>query len=472
MKISSDFKDKINNCVVRIIAEDININWNIPFIIEEPSKGQGSGFFIDKNGNILTCAHVVNGAKNVYIEIPSLGSDKYECEIVSICPTFDIALIKCINYKSKNYLDLGNSDKLDVGMEVMVVGYPASYTKKSRNSNNLKFTTGIIKGQQLGMIETDSAINPGNSGGPLFCNNKIIGINSMKLVSESLENIGYAIPINNYKIIKDSFKEKIIYRPNLLFEYSNTNKDIVNGLTGKLADNGIIISKIFEGSPFKGTDIKKDTIITKIDNMSIDNYGLIENYKWLDSHINIDTFLNKFKNNETIKINYFNNNKSGSCSIKLKPLKMNIRIMYPLFEEIPFMIIGGMILMNLTMNHLFNYNKNDLSMLCIANNREELLKDHLIVSFIFPNTKINILNNIVKNDLICKVNEIKVSSIDELKKALKKPIIINNKEYIKFEEKDGKSIIMLLEDLIKEDLIFSKKYNYPLNEFHKKVLNK
>ena len=206
----------------------IDINLNLPYIRQEPSKGQGTGVFIDNKGHILTCAHVVKGAINLYIEIPSLGSEKYNAIVIGICSQFDIALIKCTNYKSKIYIELGDSNNVDVGMQVMVVGYPVSNTTSS-NSNNLKFTTGIIKGQQNGMIETDSTINPGNSGGPLFCNDKIIGINSMKLKGDGLENIGFAIPINNYKIIKDCFKDKIIYRPNLLFEYNNTNKEIEIG---------------------------------------------------------------------------------------------------------------------------------------------------------------------------------------------------------------------------------------------------
>ena len=69
MEINNKLKKKINNSVVRISAEEININWNIPYFLEEPSKGQGTGFFIDKVGHILTCAHVVSGAKNIYIEI-------------------------------------------------------------------------------------------------------------------------------------------------------------------------------------------------------------------------------------------------------------------------------------------------------------------------------------------------------------------------------------------------------------------
>jgi S1-C subfamily serine protease len=476
MKINNILKKKINKCVVRILAEDININWNIPYLIKEPSKGQGTGFFIDNNGHILTCSHVVNGAKNLYIEIPSLGSDKYECEVIGLCNEFDIALIKCKTFKSKDCLELGDVENLKIGMEVMVVGYPASYTISSSNSNNLKFTIGIIKGQQRGLIETDSTTNPGNSGGPLFYKDKIIGINSMKLVGESLENIGYAIPINYYKIIKNLFEEKIIYRPRLLFDYNNTNKNLIKSLTNSSVDNGIIVSEIYDDSPFLNTNIKKDCIITSIDNFEIDNYGLIQNYKWLDTSINIDVLINKYKNNDTIKITYYNKDKKNECKIKLTPFIPPVRMIFPIFENIPYIIIGGMIFMNFTKNHLLNnQDKQLLKFYCISTDFKELLKPRLIISFIFPNTIVDKLNNVNENDFINKVNDIDVSNIDELKKALEKPIIINKKKYIKFEEEKGKSVIMLITDIIEQDILFSKIYNYPLNEFHKmynKSINK
>ena len=98
MKLSKQFKKKISLAVVRIKAEDIEINWNLPYIIEPPSYGTGTGFFIDLKGTILTCAHVVNGAKNVYIEIPSIDSKKHLCKVLSICPEFDLAIIKTLCY--------------------------------------------------------------------------------------------------------------------------------------------------------------------------------------------------------------------------------------------------------------------------------------------------------------------------------------------------------------------------------------
>ena len=469
MNFTNKIKNKINNSVVRIIAEEININWQMPYLPEVPSKGQGTGFFINKNGYILTCAHVVKNAKNIYIEIPNKNTAKYKCDLISICPTFDIAILKTKKYNSEYYLELGNSDKLEVGSEVYVIGYPVSYKKFVNSVNNIKYTKGIINGQQYGLIQTDAVINPGNSGGPLFFGNKVVGINSNKLTGDALEGIGYAIPINNYKIIKNNIDENIIYRPELLFEYNNTNDELLKEITNNKIKNGIIVSKIYENSILKNSKIKKDCIITEIDNYKINNNGLVD-YKWLFTNINIDILINKFENNSKIKIKYYCDDKIYEDVIVLKPYIGTIREMFPVFEKIPYLIIAGMVFMNFSENNLGALDKPTVELLYTWKNRNDHKKSKIFISFILPNTNANILNNIKTNEFIEKINNINVNSLNDMKKALLKPIIINNKEFIRFDTSNYSSYIIGINEIIKEDLNFSKIYNYPLNDFHKKYM--
>jgi serine protease Do len=495
MKIDNELKKRINNSVVRIIAEEINIDWKTPYLIKNPKLGQGTGFFINKDGYILTCAHVVNGAKNLYIEIPSIGDEKYECVVIGICPDFDIALIRTKTYRSKYFLELGDSDKLLVGSEVYVVGYPVSLSTSDDSVNNLKYTMGIISGQSHGLIQTDSPINPGNSGGPLILKNKIIGINSMKLVSEGLENIGYSVPIHYYKVIeydfnknaKNNYDHKIIYRPDLLFEYENTDAKILEEITnGKVKEGGIIVSKIYDSSTLnkesketkEKSGIKKGTIITEIDGYKINNYGLT-NKRWIGTQISINVLLNNISNNSMIDIKYFDDklDKIKTKKIKIIPFVPPVKFVYPVFEEVPYFILGGIVFMNFSLNHALNISGQQLGthnyqMIEYITKKEELLKPKLYVSFVFPNSKVNILNNIQRNDFIKKINNINVNSVHDLSNALKKPIVINSKEYIKIEGINDKSMLLSISDIIQQDLIFSNIYHYPLNDFHEKYLHK
>ena len=475
--MNEKMKNKINKCVVRIMAESININWEMPYLKEAPSMGQGTGFFIDNKGHILTCAHVIDGAKHLYIEIPNISSTKYECEIIGICPIFDIGLIRCKDYQPKEYIELGNSDKLKVETTVHVVGYPVSLGRYHNDSNNLKYTVGIIGGQQNGLIQTDSAINPGNSGGPLFSGNKVIGINSLKLVGDSLENIGFAIPINNYKTIKNDLfksKSKIINRPDLLFEYSNTEKETLKEMTKNKISEGIIVSKIYTSSLLKKSTIKEGDIIIEIDKYKLDNFGLTKNYKWIGTSIKHNILMNKFKNNQSIIIKFYSliDKKIKKYNIVLKPFISPIRTIYPAFEKIEYLVFGGMVFSNLTTNYINNLqitNEKKLEMYALLKNTDEYLNPKLCLTTVF-NKKILMLKNIKHGDIITKVNDINVDDIITLKHALSRPIVINKNKFIKVENKNSKSIILPINELLKEDKTFSNNYSYEISNLYEKII--
>ena len=124
--------------------------------------------------------------------MPKLGNKTFECDIISVYPKLDLALIRVKDFKNKKYLEFGNSEIIKKGDNVIALGYPLG-------QNKLKITSGIVSGYQDGDIQTDSPINPGNSGGPLVnTNNKVIGINYAGY--DEAQNIGYAIPIEYVKI--------------------------------------------------------------------------------------------------------------------------------------------------------------------------------------------------------------------------------------------------------------------------------
>ena len=473
MKFSNALQKKISKAVVKIIAEDININWQIPYKQKTPRKGHGTGFFINDKGYILTCAHVICNSKNIYIEIPSIGTQKIKCDIIGFCPHFDIALIRTQTYKSKYFLNIGNSDTIKVGDQVYVVGYPAS---SFNSTDNLKYTIGIISGQQSGLIQTDSAINPGNSGGPMFLGNKVIGINSQKIVDSSIENVGFSTPINYYKVIKanlfrNTSANPIIHRPSLLFSFNNTDIEVLKAVSGEKVKTGIIVSKINEKSILHKSKIKEGTIITEINGYKINNYGLTDKF-WIGTQINIDILLNLFSNNSDIKIKYYNigQAKSEISKFKLAPYVSPVRELYPVFEEVPYFILAGMIFMNLSLNHFEYISRTNYNIFCLLSKLKDVSKPVLFISFVFPNSKINILNNLKTSSIIKKINDIEVLSLDDLKKAIFKPIKIYNKEYITVEDDSGKSAIMSIDEIIKQDILFSKTYKYPLNDFHKKYM--
>jgi putative serine protease PepD len=172
----------------------------------------GSGFVIDKSGDILTNAHVVEGATKVTVD---LGDKTYDAKIVGRDTSSDIALLKIdAGDKQLRPLALGNSSRVRVGDPVVAIGNPFGLDRT--------VTTGIVSALQRkieapngftieNVIQTDAAINPGNSGGPLIDGHgRVIGVNSQIATAGGSGNIGigFAVPINTAKKIATQLKDK------------------------------------------------------------------------------------------------------------------------------------------------------------------------------------------------------------------------------------------------------------------------
>jgi S1-C subfamily serine protease len=185
-----------------------------PFGFPQEQRGEatGSGFVIDDDGDILTNAHVVEGASK--IEVGFGANRTADAKVVGRDASNDIALLKVDIPKSRlKPLTLGDSDRAEVGDSVVAIGNPLGLDRT--------VTTGIVSAlaRQLqapngftisNVIQTDAAINPGNSGGPLLdAEGRVIGINSQIATAGGRGNIGigFAVPINKAKQIADQLKK-------------------------------------------------------------------------------------------------------------------------------------------------------------------------------------------------------------------------------------------------------------------------
>lgn len=215
--------------------------------IEKTKIGGGSGFIVSPDGYIFTSNHVV-GDKGADYTIILEPEKKYPAKVICRDPLNDIAILK-IDAKNLPYIELGDSDKLELGQTVIAVG-------NALGEFHDTISTGVVSGLSRfitalsglsqhaeslrGLIQTDAAINPGNSGGPLTdIEGKVIGVNTAMVMGA--QNIGFAIPINYAKKDFEEVKKygKII-RPFLGVKYILLNKEISK--KNKLpVDNGALI---------------------------------------------------------------------------------------------------------------------------------------------------------------------------------------------------------------------------------------
>src|SRR5438046_7939992 len=163
----------------------------------------GSGIVLDTNGNILTNAHVIAGARQ--IQVTFSDGQTVNATLVGSNTTADLAVIRVsVAASSLHPVTLGNSDSVGVGDAVYAIGSPFGLSGSFSQGiiSNLKQSGATSNGDnRSGLIQTDAAINPGNSGGPLVnTQGEVIGVNtSIESPVDGNVGVGFAIPINQVK---------------------------------------------------------------------------------------------------------------------------------------------------------------------------------------------------------------------------------------------------------------------------------
>ncbi len=236
-------------------------------------RSLGSGFIISSDGYIFTNNHVVEKADKIVVKVSD--GNEYQAKIIGTDIKTDIALIKIKPSNSLPVVEIGDSDKVKVGEWVIAIGNPFGLEQT--------VTAGIVsaKGRVIGagpydnFIQTDASINPGNSGGPLFnMEGKVIGINTA-IVAQG-QGIGFAIPINMAKSILGDLKTKgKVTRGWLGISVQDITDEIAKNLNHK-DKSGALVSDVFKGDPADKAGIKAGDIVTEINGKPIkDTHDLL-----------------------------------------------------------------------------------------------------------------------------------------------------------------------------------------------------
>lgn len=457
--------DLYDETVVRIRSQKVEFDWLEPYNNKKSYESIGTGFFINNIGHIITNFHVIDKAIKVHIQIPKYGNKTYDCEILSVHPRLDMSLLRIKDYKNKYYLDIGDSDNVRKGYNVMAVGYPLG-------QNKLKVTQGIISGFQDGDIQTDSAINPGNSGGPLMYNNKVIGINYSGY--NDAQSVAYAIPINYLKInLLDMFRNKFINFPILGVTFNNTNQIMMD--ISKLCSEGYYISKVFPGSTMCRGGVKNGDILCSFDGLKIDNYGEVY-VALLKIKFHIFDYMKYKKVGDILKIKILRK-ENGKWIILEKEIQLLPNTFFPIrdyhfqYENIDYQVLGGMVIMNLTNNHLKIFEEDDkISKLSKYKNIKEKIEPKLVVTRVLNGSKLS-EDIIFRAPLIIKkVNDVEVNNLNELRIALKNVNYDNGIEYLSFLTEDEKYLILGLKETAEEELFLSSKFDYEITDYTRNLL--
>lgn len=280
----------------------------------------GSGFVYKKDskyGYIMTNNHVVEDATEV--KVINMNGEETKAQVLGKDSYSDIAVLRIAADKVADVVTLGDSTKAKVGDTVFTVGTPidSQYigtVTKGIISNEIRTITVSTQGKgesMMEVIQTDASINPGNSGGPLVnINGEVIGITSMKLVTDSIEGMGFAIPIEvAMSQIEKLEKGDEIQRPFIgvsMYDIDNETMLYRNNL--RLPDNiknGVVIGTIEQGSPAAKSGLQPNDVIIQVDGENVKNPA---HFKYMLYNHNIG---------DTVKLTINRNGKNENLTLKL-----------------------------------------------------------------------------------------------------------------------------------------------------------
>ncbi|RVU55045.1 S1C family serine protease [Anaerosphaera multitolerans] len=255
-----------------------------PFFGAIETQGTGSGIIVDKDGYILTNAHVVS-LNNQIVENPQVllnDGTSVVGKVVWYDTAIDIAIVKIETDVAIQPATLGNSDELQIGEPAIAIGNPIDMAYQR------SVTQGIISGlnryvgqvsgggYMTGLIQTDASINSGNSGGPLLNQEgEVIGINTVKL--STAEGLGFSIPINSVKNILKQVIETGEYRVVSLGVQPLDATEVQRYFKQNLGvKNGVFVLNAIDGSPAAQAGIKSGDVIIKIDDSDIETVNALK----------------------------------------------------------------------------------------------------------------------------------------------------------------------------------------------------
>lgn len=442
---SAGAQDIITNSVVKIYTVSSSYSYENPWQMSGQSKGTGSGCIIDGN-RILTNAHVISNS--TFLQVKKAGeAEKYMARIISVSHESDLAILTVDDpgfFKNSTPIKIG--ELAQVRDKVAVYGFPTG-------GDEMSITEGVVSrieqrnyahsSANLLTCQIDAAINPGNSGGPVIINNMITGVAFQSAAMG--ENIGYMVPAPVIKhFLNDIADGKYDGFPELGIKFQDMENPALREKYGMKPDqSGVMVIDILVDSPARSI-LTVDDIVLSIDGVPVANDGTVEFRKGERTSLNYvvqKKFINDFTTMKILR-------KGSVKDIRVQlTVNMNSTRLVP-FEQYDvtpeYYINGGLVFSPLTKNYLLEWGRQwffsaPTKLLYYYQNevrREDRRQVILLVKVLAD--EINLGYHDLENLVIVKVNDRKVSTMDDVVKAFEE----NKGAYHVIEDDTGLKIII------------------------------
>lgn len=457
--------DRVYQSIVKLNVSNLDFDYSMPFNTSKQGRSIGTGFMISPT-HIITAAHVVRECTGFQIGFPKSGKIIYNGRVLCVYPSFDIALLELTDTKAEHYLELGNSDIIERGEVVYAIGYPD-------DSDQPISTKGTISGLRDDSIQTDAALNGGNSGGPLInSDHKVIGVNSS--IYRNSNSAGFATPINYYKMVESlmhNSKEGIIHTAGIGMTVQFMNPDMAELVQpyGVPEKEGVRILSISKHSVIRKLGIRPDDILLNIDGVAIDVFGEI-NVDWSIGKVPFSSLIKRKNPGDTFTLRYLSHKSMQQQEVEVTLQGMNqvlpIREYFPYKEELDYEIFGGIVFITLTLNHL---EQDDYLYLSDYIMNHKLDSKQVLISHVFKDSEIYPYNILGKGDIVERINNIRIYTVDDVRRALETPTYHNGEAYMYVKTKSKSTLYRKLSNVFKEDAVLAKRYHYNLSPFWKQM---
>lgn len=275
---------RINASVTQPVGSNSQLREFLGLPSERPRQsGVGSGFVFQDSGEIITNAHVIDGADKVQVTLKDGRS--FEGKVIGSDPITDIAVVK-VEASDLPTLPLGDSSLLQAGEWAIAIGNPLGLDNTV--TEGIISATGRSSGQvgvpdkRVNFIQTDAAINPGNSGGPLLnAQGKVVGVNTA--IIQGAQGLGFAIPINTVKEIASQLITKgTVDHPYVGIQMVTLSPEVLSDLQRQLGgdrigtDKGVLVVGVQPNSPAANAGIKPGDVIQSLADQSVENAEQIQ----------------------------------------------------------------------------------------------------------------------------------------------------------------------------------------------------
>lgn len=242
----------------------------IPDAEEPQSMGFGSGLLVDPKGVILTNFHVVDHADQVIVTLSD--GRKFQSKDIKVDSKTDLAIIRIDAKEPLPFLELGDSNGMEIGDRVLAVGAPFGLAGTVTHGIISAKNRSLHLNQYEDFLQTDAAINPGNSGGPLVnLEGKVIGINAaIKSRSGGFQGIGMAISSNMAKTVMDQLLTNgVVKRGYLGVQIRDIDSPELAAKLGLKEKQGVVVSQVFDNTPASKAGLKDGDVVVSMNGQMI-----------------------------------------------------------------------------------------------------------------------------------------------------------------------------------------------------------